>query len=140
MCLEAFQSGLSWITILRKREGFRAAFAGFDPAVVAQFGEDDVARLMADAAIVRNRAKILATIANARAALDVPLGELIWSFAPPARPRPRSRAEVPAVTPESTALAKALKREGFRFVGPTTAYALMQACGLVDDHVDGCCV
>ena len=140
MCLEAFQSGLAWITILRKREGFRAAFADFDPAVVAQFGEDDVARLMADAAIVRNRAKILATIANARAALDVPLGELIWSFAPPARSRPRSRAEVPAVTPESTALAKALKREGFRFVGPTTAYALMQACGLVDDHVDGCCV
>jgi len=140
MCLEAFQSGLAWITILRKREGFRAAFAGFDPTVVAGFGEDDVERLMNDAAIVRNRAKILATIANARAALDVPLGELIWSFAPPPRPRPRSRTEVPAVTPESTALAKALKREGFRFVGPTTAYALMQACGLVDDHVEGCCV
>ncbi len=140
MCLEAFQSGLSWITILRKRDGFRAAFANFDPSVVAGFGEDDVERLMNDAAIVRNRAKILATIANARAALDVPLGELIWSFAPPPRPRPRSRAEIPAVTPESTALAKALKRQGFRFVGPTTAYALMQACGLVDDHAEGCCV
>jgi len=138
MSLEAFQSGLSWITILRKREGFRAAFAGFDPAVVAQFGEQDVERLMGDVAIVRNRAKILATIANARAALDGGLGELIWSFAPPARPRPRTRADVPAVTPESTALAKELKRRGFRFVGPTTAYALMQACGLVDDHIDGC--
>jgi DNA-3-methyladenine glycosylase I len=138
LCLEAFQSGLSWITILRKREGFRAAFAGFDPERVAEFGEDDVARLMADPGIVRNRAKILATIANARAALDVSLAELLWSFAPPPRRRPRTRAELPAITPESTAMAKALKRHGFRFVGPTTAYALMQACGLVDDHIDGC--
>ena len=138
MTLEAFQSGLAWITILRKRENFRAAFAGFDPVQVASFGEDDVARLMADAGIVRNRLKIEAAIANARASLDVPLGELIWSFAPDSRPRPRTRAEVPAVTPESTALAKALKRQGFRFVGPTTAYALMQACGLVDDHIEGC--
>jgi len=138
MTLEAFQSGLAWITILRKRENFRAAFAGFDPVKVAEFGEQDVARLMADAGIVRNRLKIDAAINNARAALDVPLGELIWSFAPESRPRPRTRTEVPAVTPESTALAKALKKQGFRFVGPTTAYALMQACGLVDDHIEGC--
>jgi DNA-3-methyladenine glycosylase I len=139
MTLEAFQSGLAWITILRKRENFRAAFAGFDPAVVASFGEQDVARLMADVGIVRNRLKIEAAIANARASLDVSLGELIWSFAPEPRPhRPQMRADVPAVTPESTALAKALKKHGFRFVGPTTAYALMQACGLVDDHIEGC--
>ena len=138
MTLEAFQSGLAWITILRKRANFRAAFAGFEPSKVAEFGEQDVARLMADAGIVRNRAKIDAAIANARAALDVPLGELIWSFAPEPRPRPRNRADQPAVTPESTALAKALKKHGFRFVGPTTAYALMQACGLVDDHFEGC--
>ena len=138
MCLEAFQSGLAWITILRKREGFRSAFAGFEIERVAAFGEQDVERLMADAAIVRNRAKIDATIANARAALDVDLTELIWSFAPAARPRPRTRADLPAKTPESTALAKELKRRGFKFVGPTTAYALMQACGLVDDHIDGC--
>ncbi len=140
LCLEAFQSGLSWITILRKREGFRAAFAGFDPQVVARFGSQDVERLMADAGIVRNRAKIEAAIANARAALDVELSELLWSFAPEPRPRPRTRADVPAVTPESTAMAKELKKRGFRFVGPTTAYALMQACGLVDDHIEGCCV
>ena len=139
LCLEAFQSGLSWITILRKRENFRAAFAGFDPAVVAGYGEQDVERLMADAGIVRNRAKILATITNARAALDVDLSELMWSFAPEPRPRPRSRADVPPVTPESKALSKALKRHGFVFVGPTTAYAAMQACGLVDDHIEGCC-
>jgi DNA-3-methyladenine glycosylase I len=139
MTLEAFQSGLAWITILRKRDNFRAAFAGFDPLKVASFGEPDVARLMADAGIVRNRLKIEAAIANARASLDLPLGELIWSFAPEPRPhRPRTRADVPAVTPESTALAKALKKQGFRFVGPTTAYALMQACGLVDDHIEGC--
>ncbi len=139
--LEAFQSGLSWITILRKREAFRAAFAGFDPAAVAEFGDDDVERLMADAGIVRNRAKVLATVANARAtlALDGGLDDLLWSFAPgPARPAPRSVADVPAVTPESTAMAKALKRNGFRFVGPTTAYALMQATGMVDDHLAGC--
>jgi DNA-3-methyladenine glycosylase I len=140
LCLEAFQSGLAWITILRKRENFRAAFAGFDIAAVAEFGEADVARLMADAGIVRNRAKIEAAIANARAALDLDLTELLWSFAPPARPRPASRADVPAVTPESTAMAKALKKRGFKFVGPTTAYALMQACGMVDDHISGCYV
>ena len=140
LCLEAFQSGLSWITILRKREAFRAAFAGFDPAAVADFGDDDVARLMADVGIVRNRAKIEAAIANARAALDVDLGELLWSFAPDPRPRPRTRADVPALTPESTAMAKALKKRGFKFVGPTTVHALMQACGVVDDHIEGCCV
>jgi DNA-3-methyladenine glycosylase I len=138
LCLEAFQSGLSFITILRKRENFRAAFADFDIERVAGFGEPDVNRLMADAGIVRNRAKILAAITNARAALDVDLAELIWSFAPPPRPRPRSRAELPSVTDESKALAKELKRRGFAFVGPTTVYALMQACGLVDDHLEGC--
>jgi DNA-3-methyladenine glycosylase I len=140
LCLEAFQSGLSWITILRKRENFRAAFAGFDIERVAAFGEEDVARLMADEGIVRNRAKIEATIANARAAADLELGELLWSFAPESRTRPLTPADVPAVTPESTAMAKELRKRGFRFVGPTTAYALMQACGLVDDHIDGCLV
>jgi len=140
LCLEAFQSGLSWITILRKREAFRAAFAGFDPEVVAGFSGDDVARLMADAGIVRNRAKIEAAIVNARAALEVDLSELLWSFAPAPRPRPTSRAAVPALTDESKAMAKALKQRGFKFVGPTTAYALMQACGLVDDHIAGCIV
>jgi DNA-3-methyladenine glycosylase I len=141
LCLEAFQSGLSWLTILRKREAFRAAFAGFDIERVAAFGDADVARLMADAGIVRNRAKILAAIQNARAALEVDdLAALIWSFAPPARPRPASRAELPSATAESKALARELKRRGFAFVGPTTAYALMQACGLVDDHIAGCVV
>jgi DNA-3-methyladenine glycosylase I len=142
LCLEAFQSGLSWITILRKREAFREAFAHFAVERVARFGDEDVERLMADARIVRNRAKILAAIANARAvlALDVALSDLLWSFAPEGRQRPRSPADVPAVTPESTAMAKELKRRGFRFVGPTTAYALMQACGLVDDHIEGCVV
>ena len=140
--LEAFQSGLSWLTILRKRENFRAAFDGFDAGVVATYTDDDVARLMADAGIVRNRAKILATINNARAVteLDVDLAELLWSFAPPARPRPAELADVPAVTPESTAMAKELKRRGFAFVGPTTAYALMQATGMVDDHIASCWV
>jgi DNA-3-methyladenine glycosylase I len=141
LCLEAFQSGLSWLTILRKREAFRAAFAGFEIAAVARFGDADVERLMGDAGIVRNRAKIDAAIANARAAMEIDdLGALIWSFAPDhdARPAPRAIAEIPAVTPESTALAKELKRRGFRFVGPTTAYALMQACGLVNDHLEGC--
>jgi DNA-3-methyladenine glycosylase I len=141
LCLEAFQSGLSWLTILRKREAFRAAFAGFAIERVAAFGDDDVARLLADAAIVRNRAKIEACIHNARAAVElsgVALGELLWSFAPPERPAPRRIADVRATTPESTAMAKELKRRGFRFVGPTTAYALMQACGLVNDHLAGC--
>jgi DNA-3-methyladenine glycosylase I len=139
LCLEAFQSGLSWLTILRKRENFRAAFAGFRIPAVAAFTAADVERLMADSGIVRNRAKIEAAIANARAAAEVDdLDALIWSFAPPDRPAPRSYADVPAVTPESTALAKELKRRGFRFVGPTTAYAGMQACGLVDDHLEGC--
>jgi DNA-3-methyladenine glycosylase I len=142
LTLEAFQSGLSWITILRKREGFRRAFAGFDPETVAGFGEADVARLMADTAIVRNRAKIDAAIRNARAiaTLDPPLDELLWSFAPdPAtRPRPASLADVPAVTAESKAMAKELKRRGFTFVGPTTCYAMMQATGMVDDHITGC--
>jgi DNA-3-methyladenine glycosylase I len=142
LCLEAFQSGLSWLTILRKREAFRAAFANFEPERVAAFGDADVARLMADAGIVRNRAKIEASIANARAVLDldVPLAELLWSFAPDAdgRPAPSGPEDIPAVTPESTAMAKELKRRGFRFVGPTTAYALMQACGLVNDHLAGC--
>ena len=139
--LEAFQSGLSWITILRKRPAFRAAFAGFDPARVALFDEADVERLLADAGIVRNRAKVLATIANARAVLDLDgsLDELLWSFAPrPPRPVPRGFGDVPAVTDESTAMAKALKRHGFRFVGPTTAYALMQATGMVNDHLADC--
>jgi DNA-3-methyladenine glycosylase I len=141
LCLEAFQSGLSWLTILRKREGFRAAFAGFEPERVAAFGDADVARLMDDAAIVRNRAKILAAITNARAVLtlDVPLSELLWSFAPDGGgPVPQALGDVPATTPESTAMAKELKRRGFAFVGPTTAYALMQACGLVNDHLAGC--
>jgi DNA-3-methyladenine glycosylase I len=139
--LEAFQSGLSWLTILRKRENFRAAFAGFEIAAVARFGDADVERLMNDAGIVRNRAKIDAAIANARAAAEVDdFAALIWSFAPDpdARPVPRSYADTPAVTPESTALAKELKRRGFRFVGPTAAYAAMQACGLVNDHLAGC--
>jgi DNA-3-methyladenine glycosylase I len=140
LCLESFQSGLSWLTILRKRDSFRAAFDGFDIAKVARYGDEDVARLLADASIVRNRAKIEATIANARAALDLPLAELLWSFAPPPRPRPRTAADIPATSPESVAMAKELKRRGFRFVGPTTAYALMQACGLVDDHLEGCVV
>lgn len=142
LSLEAFQSGLSWQTILRKRENFRRAFAGFDIDTVAAYTERDVVRLLADAGIVRNRAKIEATIANARvtADLDVDLSNLLWSFAPPPRPRPLTMADVPAVTPESTAMSLQLKRLGFRFVGPTTAYALMQATGMVDDHVHTCWV
>ena len=140
--LEAFQSGLAWITILRKREAFRRAFDGFAIAKVAAFCEADASRLMADAGIVRNRMKVDAALHNARVAADLPdgLARLLWSFAPPPRPRPAGGAEVPALTPESTALAKALKKRGFRFVGPTTAYALMQATGMVDDHIEGCCV
>ena len=138
--LEAFQSGLSWITILRKRPAFRSAFADFEIAKVAAFDDADVERLLGDAGIVRNRSKIEAAIANARAALDLPTGlaDLIWGYAPPAAPRPTQLADVPASTPESIALAKRLRKEGFRFVGPTTAYALMQATGLVDDHLAGC--
>ena len=140
--LEAFQSGLSWLIILRKRENFRRAFHGFDVDRIARYTKRDVDRLMADTGIVRNRAKVEATIANAHAAanLDVDLGELLWSFAPPSRPRPADLSQVPAVTPESTAMAKELKRRGFRFVGPTTAYALMQATGMVDDHTADCWV
>ncbi|MFE8921561.1 DNA-3-methyladenine glycosylase I [Streptomyces rochei] len=143
LSLEAFQSGLSWLTILRRRPGFRAAFAGFRIAEVAAFGDEDRDRLLADTGIVRNRAKIDATLANARVLADWAPGELdelIWSHAPDpvGRPVPRTLADVPAVTPQSTALSKALKKRGLRFVGPTTAYALMQACGLVDDHLEAC--
>jgi DNA-3-methyladenine glycosylase I len=143
--LEAFQSGLSWLTILRKREGFRRAFAGFDPEQVAAFDDGDVARLLDDESIVRNRAKVRAAITNAAAVLRLRdaggLDAVFWSFAPDGdRPRPASMDDVPATTPESVALAKALKRHGFVFVGPTTAYAAMQACGVVDDHVAGCYV
>ena len=142
MTLEAFQSGLAWITILRKRPAFRAAFDGFAIARVAGYTEADAARLMADAGIVRNRMKIDAALHNARVAADLSdgLSSLLWSFAPAPRPRPAGRADVPAVTAESTAMAKALKKRGFKFVGPTTAYALMQATGMVDDHVTGCWV
>jgi DNA-3-methyladenine glycosylase I len=141
MTLEAFQSGLSWLTILRKREHFRAAFAGFTIETVARFGEREVNRLLADAGIVRNRAKIEAAINNARAAqaLAEGLAALLWSFAPvPRPPRPAPGQPVPPTTRESTAMAKELKRRGFQFVGPTTAYALMQATGMVDDHLQGC--
>jgi DNA-3-methyladenine glycosylase I len=143
LSLEAFQSGLSWLTILRKREAFRAAFANFEPDAVARFGEDDVQRLLADAGIVRNRAKIAAAIANARATVDLrdagtPLAAVVWEHRPAPRPAPRTWADVPAQVPESVALARVLKRAGFRFVGPTTLYALMQACGLVNDHLATC--
>ena len=140
--LEAFQSGLSWLIILRKRENFRRAFHRFDVDKVARYTDRDIERLMNDTGIVRNRAKIEATIANARAVadLDVDLSELLWSFAPAPRPRPADLSQVPAVTAESTAMAKELKRRGFKFVGPTTAYALMQATGMVDDHTSSCWV
>jgi DNA-3-methyladenine glycosylase I len=141
LCLEAFQSGLSWITILRKRPAFRAAFAGFAIDAVAAFTGEDQARLMADTGIVRNRAKIAAAVGNARAAQELPdgLSALLWSFAPTGpRPRPATLSEVPATSAESVAMAKELKRRGFVFVGPTTAYALMQATGMVDDHVADC--
>jgi DNA-3-methyladenine glycosylase I len=141
--LEAFQSGLSWLTILRKRDAFRRAFLDFDVSAVAEFGESDVQRLLGDAGIVRNRAKIEATVNNARAivALDESFSDLLWSYAPTtARPAPTELADVPATTPESVALAKALKKRGFRFVGPTTAYALMQATGMVNDHLADCWV
>ncbi len=142
MCLEAFQSGLSWITILRKRPAFRAAFDGFVIDRVARFTDADVERLLADPGIVRNRAKIESCIANAKVARELGTGldELLWSFAPTPRPRPETLGDVPATTPESVALAKELKRRGFRFVGPTTAYALMQATGMVNDHLADCWV
>ena len=146
MVLEGFQSGLSWLTILRKREHFRAAFANFDVDTVAGFGERDVERLLGDAGIVRHRGKIEAAIQNAKAAAEMraageSLAELVWSHAPSGRRRaPRGLDDIPAITPESTALAKELKRRGFRFVGPTTAYATMQACGVVNDHLAGCWV
>ena len=142
LCLEAFQSGLSWITILRKREAFRAAFAGFDAEVVATFGDADRARLMADVGIVRNRLKVDAAIHNAAAVLALRehggLDALVWSHAPSDHAPPRSAEDFRATSPESIALAKGLKKAGFVFVGPTTMYAAMQACGLVDDHVVGC--
>jgi len=145
ICLEGFQSGLSWDTILRKRPAFRAAFAAFDPEALARYGDEDVERLMADAGIVRNRRKIEATIANGRAtaamhAAGETLAELVWAHRPPGRPAPRSFADVPPTTPESTALARELKRRGFRFVGPTTVYAMMQAVGVVNDHLAACWV
>jgi DNA-3-methyladenine glycosylase I len=146
MVLEGFQSGLSWLTILRKRENFRAAFAGFEIEAVAAFGARDVKRLLADAGIVRHRGKIEAAIANAQAAAQMhrdgeSLAELWWSSAPRGRQRaPRTLADLPATTPESTLLSKELKRRGFRFVGPTTVYAAMQACGIVNDHLAGCWV
>ncbi|MER5446144.1 DNA-3-methyladenine glycosylase I [Streptomyces sp. NPDC002764] len=141
LSLEAFQSGLSWITILRRRPGFRAAFADFRIGKVAAFTESDRARLLTDPGIIRNAAKIDATLSNARVLAEWAPGdldELIWSHAPEPGPAPRTLADVQAVTPESTALSKALKKKGLRFVGPTTAYALMQACGLVDDHLEAC--
>ena len=140
LCLEAFQSGLSWLTILRKRENFRAAFQGFDMETVAAFGPDDEARLMADAGIVRNRAKIEAAIANARAALDLPdgLAALVWKYANDQQPAPATLADVPASTPAAKALSADLRRNGFRFTGPVTAYATMQACGIVNDHLADC--
>ena len=141
--LEAFQSGLSWLVILRKRPAFREAFAGFDIAKVAAFTEDDRARLLDNDGIVRNRAKIEATIMNARACVQMAergesLRDLLWSFAPPPGPAPRSFEDVPDRTDESTAMTAALKRRGFRFVGPTSCYALMQATGMVNDHIEGC--
>jgi DNA-3-methyladenine glycosylase I len=144
LTLEAFQSGLSWLTILRKRENFGAAFAGFDPRTVARFGDDDRARLLADAGIVRNRAKIDAAIANAAATAAMQdggesLAKLVWSHAPAPGAAPGS-GEIAAETAESRALARELKRRGFRFVGPTTVYSTMQACGVVNDHLVGCCV
>jgi DNA-3-methyladenine glycosylase I len=143
LCLEGFQSGLSWLTILRKRENFRAAFAGFDPVQVTTFDEQDVARLLGDAGIVRHRGKITAAIGNAAVVLDLAashgsFAEFVWGFAPAPAARPRSMDEVPATTAESTALSAALRRAGARFVGPTTAYAFMQSMGLVDDHMAGC--
>jgi DNA-3-methyladenine glycosylase I len=143
LCLEGFQAGLSWLTILRKRPAFREVFLDFDPIRVASFGDDDVVRLLADARIVRHRGKIEATVANARAMLGMldEVGSLaghVWAFAPPPGPRPVTPADVPTSSPEAVALSKDLKRRGWRFVGPTTVYAFMQSMGLVDDHLAGC--
>ena len=140
LSLEAFQSGLSWLTILRKRENFRAAFAGFDIPSVAAFGSADIDRFMNDAGIVRNSAKINAVIANARAAMDLPVGlsDLVWKYARPPASAPQTMADLPSATPESKALAAELKRHGFKFTGPVTAYATMQACGIVNDHLADC--
>jgi DNA-3-methyladenine glycosylase I len=143
LCLEGFQSGLSWLTILRKREGFRRAFADFDPETVAALDERDVARLLDDASIIRHRGKIEAAVANARATIALreagtPLHELVWSYAPAERPAPTSYADWPSATDESKALAKRLRAAGFRFVGPTTLYALLQATGIVNDHLADC--
>jgi DNA-3-methyladenine glycosylase I len=144
LCLEGFQAGLNWLTILKKREGFRAAFAGFDPYVIAGWGEEDVLRLLGDAGIVRHRGKIEATIGNARAWIAVEqeegFSEFVWSFVGgvPMTPRPATLADVPAQTEVSVKLSKALKKKGFRFVGPTTVYAFMQAVGMVDDHEAAC--
>lgn len=139
ICLEGFQSGLSWATILRKRPAFRAAFAGFDPDVVAGFGDADVERLLGDAGIVRHGGKIRAAIANARATIALRdeggLVQFVWSFQPAETPRPQTHADVPTVSPESIALSKALRKKGFAFVGPTTMYALMEAVGIVDTHL-----
>ncbi len=143
LCLEGFQAGLSWLTILRRRPAFREVFAGFDPERVAVFDAADVDRLLTDPRIIRHRGKVEATIHNARAYLDLvgsggSLDELVWRYAPRTPPVPRTRAEVRATSPEASALAAELKRRGFRFVGPTTAYAFSQAMGLVDDHLVGC--
>lgn len=141
LCLEAFQSGLSWLTILRKRGAFRTAFAGFHVETVAEFGQQDVERLLGDRGIVRNKRKIEACVNNARRVLrlDCELDELLWSFAPPPRTRRFATiSEIPVSTPESVAMAKELRRRGFTFIGPTTAYALMQATGMVDDHLESC--
>ena len=139
LSLEAFQSGLSWATILRKRENFREAFAGFDPDTIQGFGEDKVEELLGNAGIIRNRAKILATIKNAKATIELRndggLAEFVWSFKPEQTPAPRTMAEIPTTSPESLALSKALKKRGFSFVGPTTMYALMEALGIVDTHL-----
>jgi DNA-3-methyladenine glycosylase I len=140
MCLEGFQSGLSWRIVLAKRPAFREVFAGFDPTVIAGFGSQDVERLMGDARIIRNRRKIEAVVTNARLLLELDgsYPALLWSYEPPASPAPAELAAVPATSPESVALSKLLRRKGFAFVGPTTVYAGMQACGVVDDHVAGC--
>ena len=145
LCLEGFQSGLSWLTILRKRKAFRLAFAGFEPERVARFGERDVTRLLGDAGIVRHRGKIEAAVANARGVLALreagtPLHELVWSYRPQRYGTPQTTGDWLPQTPESKELSKRLKQAGFRFVGPTTVWAAMQACGVVNDHLAGCWV